>query len=84
MALVAVLFASRSAECRFAVVRRGDGWTLLWRSRAGASGGRKISSATAQALDRATGGRLHVSSAADGADSGLPSRPDRLISRAES
>jgi len=62
MALVAILFASRPANCRFAVVRRGDGWTLLWRSRAGATGRREISSAVADALDRATtGGHLHAS-----------------------
>jgi len=83
MALVAVLFASPSADCRFAVVRRGDGWTLLWRSRAGASGGREISSAIARALDRATtGGHLDESTATDGADSELPPT-DCLISRAE-
>ena len=58
MALVAVIFATRAAEWRFAVLRRCNGWALLWRSPSGRSGGRNISSTVAHALDNASSGGL--------------------------
>jgi len=60
MPLTAIMFAERSADCRFAVVRRGNGWTLMWRSRSGGSGSRSISSNVATALDNTTTGGLLV------------------------
>jgi hypothetical protein len=61
MAAIAVLFPAAVRECRFAVVPRGDQWTLFWRSTSGRSGSRAISADLAETLIRTSRSQACVS-----------------------